>query len=82
MLSEPVSVEFIKRSLGAQQKLCEQSESRKSIFILTDERITGSLTESLSKRFAFGRYWHLADNPAAPAFVRYWSNSGHWSAFA
>jgi hypothetical protein len=20
-------------------------------------------------------YWHLADNPAAPAFVRYWSNS-------
>jgi hypothetical protein len=22
------------------------------------------------------RYWHLADNPTAPAFVRYWSNSG------
>ena len=22
------------------------------------------------------RLWHLADNPAAPAFVRYWSNSG------
>jgi hypothetical protein len=22
------------------------------------------------------RFWHLADNPAAPAFVRYWSNSG------
>jgi hypothetical protein len=26
------------------------------------------------------RYWHLADNPTAPAFVRYWSNSGHWPA--
>jgi hypothetical protein len=23
-----------------------------------------------------GSYWHLADNPAAPAFVRYWSNNG------
>ena len=22
------------------------------------------------------RYWHLADSPTAPAFVRYWSNSG------
>jgi hypothetical protein len=21
--------------------------------------------------------WHKADNPTAPAFVRYWSNSGH-----
>jgi hypothetical protein len=20
-------------------------------------------------------YWHLADNPAAPAFVRYWSKA-------
>jgi hypothetical protein len=28
------------------------------------------------------RYWHKADNPAAPAFVHYWSNSGHWSALA
>jgi hypothetical protein len=27
-------------------------------------------------------YWHLADNPATPAFVRYWSKSGHWSALA
>ena len=26
--------------------------------------------------------WHKADNPTAPAFVRYWSNSGHWSARA
>jgi len=26
--------------------------------------------------------WHKADNPTAPAFVRYWSNSGHWSALA
>jgi len=24
-------------------------------------------------------FWHLADNPAAPAFVGYWSNSGHRS---
>ena len=24
-----------------------------------------------------GRKWHLADNPTAPAFVRYWSNNGH-----
>jgi hypothetical protein len=23
------------------------------------------------------RFWHLADNPTAPAFVRYWSNGGH-----
>ena len=23
------------------------------------------------------RYWHKADIPTAPAFVRYWSNSGH-----
>ena len=22
-------------------------------------------------------FWPLADNPTAPAFVRYWSNSGH-----
>jgi hypothetical protein len=21
-------------------------------------------------------FWHLADNPTAPAFVRYWRNSG------
>jgi hypothetical protein len=27
--------------------------------------------------FANARYWHLADIPTAPAFVRYWSNSGH-----
>jgi hypothetical protein len=26
--------------------------------------------------------WHLADNPVAPAFVRYWSNSGHWPELA
>ena len=25
------------------------------------------------------RFWHLADNSVASAFVRYWSNSGHWS---
>jgi hypothetical protein len=25
---------------------------------------------------------HLADNPAAPVFVRYWSNSGHCLALA
>jgi hypothetical protein len=24
-------------------------------------------------------YWHKADNPTAPAFVRYWSNSGQRS---
>src|SRR5450830_1839165 len=23
------------------------------------------------------RFWHKADNPAAPAFVRYWGTSGH-----
>ena len=23
---------------------------------------------------------HLADTPAAPVFVRYWGNSGKWSA--
>jgi hypothetical protein len=23
------------------------------------------------------RYWHKADNPTAPAFVRYWRHSGH-----
>ena len=28
------------------------------------------------------RYWHLADNPTPLEFVRYWSNSGHWSALA
>jgi hypothetical protein len=22
-----------------------------------------------------GRYWHLADNPAAAAFVRYWTKA-------
>jgi hypothetical protein len=27
-------------------------------------------------------FWNLTDNPTAPAFVRYWSNSGHWSALA
>jgi hypothetical protein len=25
------------------------------------------------------RYWHLADNPTVPPFVRYWSNSGQAS---
>jgi hypothetical protein len=29
-----------------------------------------------------GRYWHLADNPTALAFVRYWSNSGQVRALA
>jgi hypothetical protein len=28
------------------------------------------------------RYWHLTDISAAPAFVGYWSNSGHWPALA
>jgi len=23
------------------------------------------------------RYWHLTDIQTAPAFVRYWNNSGH-----
>ena len=32
---------------------------------------------SLVARASDVRYWHLADNPTAPAFVRYWSNSGH-----
>ena len=27
-------------------------------------------------------FWHLADNPTAPAFVRYWSNSGQIRASA
>jgi tryptophan 2,3-dioxygenase len=33
--------------------------------------------------FLFGQpLLHLADNPTAPAFVRYWSNSGHaWHCF-
>ena len=26
------------------------------------------------------RYWHKADNTTTPAFVHYWSNSGHCSA--
>jgi hypothetical protein len=29
------------------------------------------------------RFWHLADNPTAPAFVRYWTkadNRGFWPA--
>jgi hypothetical protein len=34
------------------------------------------------RHLADDRYWHLADNPAAPAFVRYWSNSGQKSALA
>ena len=25
-------------------------------------------------------FWHLADNPAEPAFVRYWGQSGHRTA--
>ena len=29
-----------------------------------------------SRHAVYVRYWHLADNPTAPAFVRYWSNSG------
>ena len=29
---------------------------------------------------AGGNFWHKADNPTAPKYVRYWSNSGHWSA--
>jgi hypothetical protein len=27
-------------------------------------------------------FWHLADNPTAAAFVRYWSNSGQQSILA
>jgi hypothetical protein len=26
--------------------------------------------------------WHIADIAVAPAFVRYWSNSGHWPKLA
>jgi hypothetical protein len=29
-----------------------------------------------------GRFWHRADMPTAPAFVRYWSNSGYWPELA
>jgi hypothetical protein len=25
------------------------------------------------------RYWHLAENQVASAFVRYWSDSGRWA---
>ena len=28
------------------------------------------------------RFWRFADDPTAPAFVLYWTNSGHWSALA
>ena len=28
------------------------------------------------------RCWHLTDNQTVPAFVRYWSNSGHRSRIA
>jgi hypothetical protein len=31
---------------------------------------------SLTALAAHVWYWHLADNPTSPAFVRYWSNSG------
>jgi hypothetical protein len=36
-------------------------------------------------RFAEGSFWHLADNPAAPGFVRYWTKAdkvGFWPAMA
>ncbi|MGA6941409.1 MAG: hypothetical protein WBZ27_05250, partial [Pseudolabrys sp.] len=39
----------------------------------------GGLSVS-SASFANVRFWHLADKSAARAFVRYLSNSGHWSA--
>jgi hypothetical protein len=28
----------------------------------------------------FVRYWHIADNPTAPAFVAYWTNNGQKAA--
>jgi hypothetical protein len=40
----------------------------------------GGADVALSARIVSG--WDLADNPAAPAFVRYWSNSEHYSALA
>jgi hypothetical protein len=35
---------------------------------------------ALNKWKAKVRKWHLTDNPAAPAFVRYWTKSGQRSA--
>jgi|ERR1039458_593350 hypothetical protein len=32
------------------------------------------------KQLGFVGYWHLADIPTAPAFVRYWTNNGQRSA--
>ena len=34
---------------------------------------------SAKRHFANVRFWHKADNPTTSAFVRYWSNSEHWS---
>jgi hypothetical protein len=33
-------------------------------------------------KLAHVAYWHLADVPTAPAFVRFWSNGGQWLALA
>jgi citrate transporter len=30
-----------------------------------------------AEKVPYVRYWNLADNPTAPAFGRFWSNSGH-----
>ena len=35
------------------------------------------MAASVGGLFQFVRLWHIADISAAPAFVRYWSNSGH-----
>jgi hypothetical protein len=42
---------------------------------LIDVAISWRLLLFQAKRAKF-RDWHLADNPAAPMFVRYWDNSG------
>jgi hypothetical protein len=34
-----------------------------------------SVISVISNRRCDVCFWHLADNPATPAFVRYWSNS-------
>jgi hypothetical protein len=54
----------------------------KSVFI--GGATIGASVGGLCRSFAASanvRYWHLADNPTAPAFVRYWTEAdkvGFW----
>src|ERR1035437_2774692 len=65
----------IRRSCGKPRRCWPRKKSRTSYRPKKSRppQLVASFIPSQAYNVGF---WHLADKPAAPAFVRYWSNSG------